>query len=192
MGKVRLTRSEVMHNQLPSCCMVCGSSCTERVNHRFAWHPGNPKSLLSALWAMANTKRITIAVPLCSKHLRHFSWRLLLPLGCVAALFLSGLLITVVASLTRTNLKLDHPIWGLVCVGTIIALGAVVGLTGVKGIQPEEITDDYICLINVSNRFVSALEDARSKKRHPSHPAPKTRRLVEDPPDPDNPFRGLH
>jgi hypothetical protein len=172
MAQIRLGRFEAEDRDLPAVCMCCGAPATVVKSKSFKWTPRTPPLRgalnLVGLWpyfsvASAQTKRMRVRIPLCEKHRNHWVWRAWLLHGGRAVL--GGLVVLYVAILIAVSQLGLNPspalgsylCPGLLSAGVIYVVAMLVVQT--EAIRPTEITDRSITLINVSKRFVQAVDD---------------------------------
>lgn len=166
MAKVRLGRYEVEELGLPPVCMRCGAPAVTHRKKKFSWYPPwinviAPLALLPfAIVAALLTKRMTVQVPFCAAHKRHWFWRsfiLFVSFVGIVALAIGGL---VLASHLRPRANLE-PFAGGALLGGLILWAIIAFFVQLTGIRPKEITDRSITLTNVSENFVHALAQSR-------------------------------
>jgi len=192
MAKVRLLLSEAAGERLPAFCIVCGKPATDRVHHRFVWHPGpRTPSVLGVLFASAQRRRAMVAVPLCRARRWHFRWKTLVPPVCMGLMFLYGIIGLIVSQRFHgLDHEKAHRFLGETCGLSILGWLGVIFLLAMLGVRPVEITDQEIELAGVSDTFERAVKTTRRAADHvplaePVLPA------IDEQPDSDNPFRGL-
>jgi len=84
----RIRRREVEEDSLPQTCMRCGAPAEVRQERKFKWHPEwigtlmifgllcfMPLAVVGLILSIVMTKSVTVAVPLCHVHRRHWVWR---------------------------------------------------------------------------------------------------------------------
>ncbi len=187
MPDVRLTRAEEDGN-LPQVCMCCGAPATAWVERNFLAHDPAVRGpsvfwevfAIRLLIAAANTPRVRLRTSFCPRH-RHY-WHLRAALafgglaGMLAVLFI-GLLGTI---LLIAVAKVDAP-W-LSCCAIVPFLAYIVPwIIAIKLVQDRTIRarlgkGDAIILQNVSERYVTALEEQRN------HAAALTQAAAGEPP----------
>jgi hypothetical protein len=119
--------------------------------------------------AMVLTKSMTVAVPLCGAHKRHFLWRPLITGGgifLIIVLYFGGLIAAGVIIEALGYRNSGDAVFGVACPAGIIALLAWVVTAIVLWlipIRPTEITDNAITLTGVSPAFVAALDAERER-----------------------------
>jgi hypothetical protein len=169
MATVRLYRNEVKQDRLPSVCMRCGAPADLQKCKRFSWYPGwvNVLFLVGILpWAIVAivlTKRMTVYVPLCSRHKNHWLVRTLVVLGGLAVIgagFVATIALAVAAD-GRAGQGADQ-LGGYACVGALVALLLLIivaVIAQITSIRPSEITDRTITLVGVAPEFKKALQE---------------------------------
>lgn len=172
MPNIKLSRYECSRDLLPPLCMFCGEPATVRKHKTFGWHPGWVWLLLLAnlivlvVVAMILTKRMSLKVPLCDRHAGWWARRTLTILFTflgVAVLCIGGGIY-----LDAQPMKQQDDLSAVLCGGGVVLfLGWLVlaGVYSASGVRPTEITDKAIRLTGVSEAFVEALEDERSRDR---------------------------
>jgi hypothetical protein len=171
MARLRLSRSEVEDDLLPAVCMCCGAPAAVRKTKAFAWdQPGIlsvllllgiciwPLLLVGLLIAVLNTRRMQVRVPLCEAHQHYWRLRTLFTFGGLAAFLVLGVLL-VLAWRSRPSVLAE--LLPVLVLGTLLA-GAIWLVTAAilqqHSIRPTEITPRGITLVNVSPRFIQALQ----------------------------------
>jgi hypothetical protein len=172
MPNVKLTDFECRKNLLPGVCMFCGRKAVDRKKRTFAWHPPwvwvliLVGILVAAIVAMILTKRMTVRVPVCNEH--EGFWRrrnLVVGLSFLAIVVVEVAFIAVATSMPHGQ---NNDMGGLVCGGgAVLFLGwlVVAAIYSQRGIRPTEITDRFVRLTGVNQKFIDALEDDRERDR---------------------------
>src|SRR5262245_56446504 len=102
MPRVILSRYECSRDRLPRVCMFCGETAADRKEMAYAWHPVWVWGLIAIfppvgmIVAVAMTRRMTVRVPVCSRHAGFWIRRTLIILGSfavVAGLWAGGMLL---------------------------------------------------------------------------------------------------
>jgi hypothetical protein len=163
MDWITFTKQQVDDDALPSVCMVCGETATERVDKTFSHTPdwvgflylfGIVPGLIAEQFY---TKKMRVACPLCSDH--HDHWRKLIitaSLGWLASLPLAGIGF-LVGMMVSPNSGLA-PFIGLgvgAVVGLIPWLWIVIRLAFTR-VKATYISTDEITLQRVADGFVKA------------------------------------
>ncbi len=172
MAQVRIRRREV-EDGLPSVCMVCGDDASFDVRRTFRWHPQWVALLILlgllpyVLVALMLTQRMTVDVPLCTKHRGHWTWRNWVSYGGLALCLVLGFLAILLIGILDDRRGRGAPeAAGFLCAG-VGFLGLVWLITVVViqqiGIRATEITDRDITLTNVSADFEDALLDEQDR-----------------------------
>jgi hypothetical protein len=183
MATIELRKSEMDDDSLPNVCMCCGDEAITQRQHTFLWRPmeENVGQVVAVLLRAAgfivlrfsDNRSMTVKVPLCGRHKRHFLWPALLQYLGLLVFMLLGLLVVLAAlngpdsmdEMKRQALGLpqDNRVWLLrgamvLFVGwPIVWLAAVVSLQW-NSIRPIKITDTNITLTNVSEEFIDEMK----------------------------------
>jgi hypothetical protein len=152
-------------DNLPMVCIKCGAPATVRKSKKFTW---TPPEVRRALWwtpwifdlilTARRTKRQWVETPLCEAH-KGYWWKLAtLMNSLIVAVFALGVTAAIVIWVRTRNSDLTQD----VCMGTLTAfvvLAIVATVMGKSRIRVEKITDQYIVLTGVSQKFIDAVED---------------------------------
>src|SRR5262245_8738600 len=69
MATVTISRYECNRDLLPDVCVACGARTTCRVRINYSWNP--PSSGLLIVGPAFMTRRMSVRLPLCDRHLRN-------------------------------------------------------------------------------------------------------------------------
>lgn len=159
MAEVRLGRYEMETGNLPAVCLVCGAPATMTTQQKMSWRPPDEFSFGD------NTRKITIAVPVCDAHVGHWSRRarcnrfyMLFLLAVLAVIVLCSLL-----SSERDKGIMILSISLIVILPLIIIWGIVNIVFDSFAIKTTEIGEHSVTLKGVSESFVDALDEARAR-----------------------------
>jgi hypothetical protein len=187
MAQIRLGRYETEEDALPGICMRCGAPAVRTRRTRFSWFPGwvwalLPMGLLPfVIVANVLMKNMTVPVPLCGAHKRHFLWRPLITGGgffLIVLLVFGGLIAAAAISDYLGYRNNGGALFGVACPAGIVALLAWLVAAIVLWlipIRPTEITDNAITLTGVSPAFVEALETERERWEEEEEYRPRRR-----------------
>jgi hypothetical protein len=152
--------------------MVCGARATTEKRKNFAWYPPWVFALLPVclliyfIVAAILTKRMRVAMPVCRRHRSYHLWR---SLAISGSFVLFGILFLVSwIVLTELNHQAGRPIDpGALALIVFIVIGGIwltiAMILFLGSLRPVEITDRYITLTNVHERFLEELEEERAK-----------------------------
>lgn len=165
MAQVKLYRDEL--DDLPDVCARSGESPTRPVRKTFNWHPPWVFLLLPLgvfpyfLVAFLLTKRMSVPLPLCDRHVNHWLLRNSLIYGG----FLGIVLLAAVGVMLLDDGRDGPPPGALLCNSCLLCLVAWIVMRFVlktTAIRPVEITDESITLIRVSRKFVEAVRERQT------------------------------
>jgi hypothetical protein len=167
MAEIRLGRREA-NGELPAVCACCGTLCRHFEIRNMSWCPAWVQVLIlfgvvpCFILALVLTRRATVQIPLCDKHMGHWSNRTLLS---------GGLFLLIGVLSIPLLINVPNEVMPFACVGCFILL--VVWLVFVvileySAIRPKVITDYEIVLRNVSSAFVEAVHRADERRNRTS------------------------
>ncbi len=198
MGRVRLRESEVRASRLPEVCMACGQPSETHVKKNFSWFPPWVGVTILAgllpyvILAAVLTKRMTVDIPLCTRHRGHF-WKRTLLIWLVLLAWLGLSFLSFVLTMALLPERERSGAMGITCVaflGGLVAAIIVIWFAQNTGIRPKEITDHDITLVSVHDDFIDALEAFREERRRRRDSdddfedrRPSRRRPVDEPDD---------
>jgi hypothetical protein len=169
MAQLRLERYEAEEGRLPHLCMRCGEPATFTKRKQFSWYPTwlylliLLHLLIFLIVALIMTKRMTVPVPLCEKHRRHFLWPTLLGLAALVLLIvvvIGGLVLggALEDALDRDARDTFYAVWFIGGLALFLAGLIAACVVQVRTIRPIEITDRGIVLTNVAPQFREAFK----------------------------------
>jgi hypothetical protein len=169
MAQLRLDRYDAEEGRLPSLCMRCGEPPALTKRKQFSWYPTwvylliLVHLLIFLIVALIMTKRLTVPVPLCEKHRRHFLWPTLM--GVAVLIFLIVVVIGGIVlggaledSLDRDARETFYVVWFVSGMALFLAGLIAACVVQIRTIRPTEITDRGITLTNVAPQFVEAFQ----------------------------------
>src|SRR5262249_2406541 len=110
--------------------------------------------------AMIMTKRMTVNVPLCDQHKRHWFNRNLFAFGGLAFVLLALFGLVAMIDEHRDLAGIGFGLLGLAFLAWLVGL-VIISFTAIR---PKEITDDWIRLTKISPVFIEALDKARAQR----------------------------
>lgn len=165
MAEIRLGLYEIQSGHVPAICALCGQPATSWVKRKFTWRR-------SELISIGNPERkMIVNVPMCQAHRNHW-WR-----RVRFNLTYGGFLVLLFLGIFSFRGRNDDDVLGYACLAFMVLLGAwaIINLGFESGmIKPVEITERSIALKGVSESFVAAVTEARSKLAGQAKP-PDTR-----------------
>jgi len=184
MASLRLGRYEVEKYHLPQVCAKCGDKAVVAPAKRFSWHPQWVIVLIFAglliyvIVAVILTKRMTVRLPFCERHRHYWRNRALFMFGGLVGVLLLGVGAAILAS--ALDDRDGSNLFGVACGGSVV-LGLVwliaAAIVQTISIRTNEITDDSISLVGVSEDFREAVrEDRRSHRDDDEDDRPRAKR----------------
>jgi hypothetical protein len=188
LASVRLSYEETRANALPPVCACCGGPAAAYRARHFSWAPGTAGLFLLVghvghLLHFAFTRRATVWLPLCQRHLERARREISLSPATVIMLAVLGLAlffgITAAGPLLQPGGVGDRVAFCLLVgilagAGVIAVAAAVVGIrghlrpSGGPVLRVTEITDPgEVCLSGVAEEFAEALEWERRAQNRP-------------------------
>ena len=176
MANITLSKREFQRDLLPDVCMFCGEPTETRKVKTFLWHPRLVWLLLALnnllillLVAAAVTKKRTVEVPICKRHVGFWSRRLAI---VIAILLIVAFLW--VRALTYPEILDDKQLGDLLPIFLIV--GAMYFMNWLVmaaiylpfGVRPTEITNRSIQLTGVCESFVAAMNEERAREEKES------------------------
>lgn len=208
MARIRLREAETKAERLPEVCMACGQPAAAYVAKTFRWYPEwiGVFILLGVLpfWIMAAimSKYMTVEVPLCEKHGRYFTTRLIALSVIVALIFLIPITVAIFALAVSDRDQAGNSLAAALCIFVPCIIVGVIVIYFIQNrmIRPKEITDRNITLIRVHEDFVEAMQEARDEREYGDERArrrrdddeddrPRRRRPPSEPRDPRSTYR---
>ena len=164
MATVTLSRYECNRDLFPDVCAVCGAPAKNRVRMTYSWHP--PWSALLIVGPALMTRRMSVRLPLCDRHLRNRRRRRVAIVVTLLAILAFGAL-SVVYTIVRPDGPDEDVSGSLLGISTTLIFAWIIGATvaQLNDIEPAEITDRSLTLRKVSGLFVMAVESARARRR---------------------------
>lgn len=180
MPSVTLREREIENEALPEVCMRCGAEADELCEHTFYWQPASAQAsqLVAAMLYLAGfvvirlgggLKEMTVSVPLCARHKKHFLWPSIIQYGgLLVFVLLCALYVLAVANgpdsfdemrgIRRDGAKILSMIAGSICFAWPLLWLAALVIVGQRGIRATEITDRSITLTNVAEGFAAKVD----------------------------------
>lgn len=176
MARVTICKKD-FPRELPTVCVVCGEYAGDTVTHRFgrSWLSlyliacvpwaccgatvGCLAVAIEIIWVARWSPILTLDVPVCESHTRHWANRRLLSWACVASTWIS-LMAGMSLSLNFRNLNVFHEV---ALIGTCVCWVAAWVLLVVldqTGVRADDVLSDRVILAGVHPAFVAAVEDA--------------------------------
>jgi hypothetical protein len=145
--------------------MRCGGPSTVVKTKKFSWYPSwvylliLVHLLIFLIVALIMTKRMTVPVPLCDKHRRHFLWPTLLGVGALLLLLVTIFGGVILAGALEDALDRDardtfFVVWFVGGGALFLAVLITACVVQIRTIRPTQITDRDITLTNVAPEFV--------------------------------------
>lgn len=160
MAEVRLGRFEAEAGRLPHVCIVCGKPTTVGAPQRFAWQPKWVLLLLllgivpCIIAGLILERHMTVNVPLCARHVNHWTKRRAWSLGLLGAILAVG-----IAALSLSDIRSDQPgglLWTAL-IGALLGWLVLVAFLHETSIHATEITEPSITLVGVAPDFIEAV-----------------------------------
>ncbi len=193
MPTIRLDREDIERYDPPAVCMKCGAPSDVVVRKGFAWTPtavggfwwfGLVGLLITGIIALAQTRRVTVYVPLCRQHEGHFSVRLVVNLLAFAVVLLCVGLVVAVAAWAPDDFEVGS-VAVFVPIGACVVWIIVFAVLRSTTIRSTQINEYQITLTGVSHGYIEALRDEWGYEDDYDRPRRRRRRYDED--DDDRP-----
>lgn len=155
MAEIRLGLYEMQSGHVPEVCLLCGAPATTWIKRKFSWRP--PDFVVFG----DNSRKMTVNLPMCAAHRKHWLRRVHFNLVYLAVLILLAGIAVVVAQYQPKDAVL-----GLSCFAFVVLLiiwGVVNVVFDAILVKPTEITERSISFKGVSESFVDAVNEARLK-----------------------------